>query len=65
MSPNSFDYSTEKVVKLIFKVRTFPHKKFSKINFTAFPMELRNKILKMDVVFGKLSFGHIIELSRP
>jgi hypothetical protein len=38
---------------------------FSKINFTAFPMELRNKILRMDVVFGELSFGHIIGRSEP
>jgi hypothetical protein len=44
-------FPIELIIKNIFK------------NFTAFPMELRNKIVRMDVVFGEFSFGHIIERS--
>ncbi len=39
---------------------------FSKINFTAFTaLIVRNETLRMDVVLGEISFGHIFGQSGP
>jgi hypothetical protein len=35
-------------------------KKFAKINFTAFPTELRNKISRIGEAYNDLSFGHLV-----
>ncbi len=60
----SFNYSTGKALKLTFKVYTFSHRAdyefFSKINFTTFLMELRNKFLGVDEAYNDISFGHLV-----
>jgi hypothetical protein len=65
MKSISSNYSTDKAFKLIFKVYTFSDRahykqKISKINFTAFRAELRNKILRIDEAYDDLSSEHLV-----